>query len=173
MQRRLYSHISPAVRAKPSTVAYEFHILEQRTHKYHNNEFSLSQIFISRGLSQIFIRERRLLRISTFLRYPNWPHQWALIPDPRTIKFIIQGECLMHITCTTCIIRAVSFSQTYMKVGQTFSYLSISRDLEISQSQINYLLTLNKYTIIIKHDISSSFEQTTMNNCVRFLALQS
>lgn len=30
------------------TVAYEFHILEQRTHKYHNNEFSLSQIFISR-----------------------------------------------------------------------------------------------------------------------------
>lgn len=58
MQRRLYGHISPAVRAKPSTVAYEFHILEQRTHKYHNNEFSLSQIFISRGLSQIFMREK-------------------------------------------------------------------------------------------------------------------
>lgn len=48
MQRRLYGHISPAVGAILSTVAYEFHILEQRTHKYHNNEFSLSQIFISR-----------------------------------------------------------------------------------------------------------------------------
>lgn len=164
MQRRLYGHISPAVGAILSTVAYEFHILEQRTHKYHNDEFSLSQIFISR---------EKNLRISTFLRYPNWPLQWALIPDPRTIKFIIQGECLMHITCITCINHAVSFSQTYMRVGQTFTQLSISGDLEISQSQINYLFKLNKYTIIIKHDISSSSEQTTMNNCVRFLALQS
>lgn len=48
MQRRLNGNISPAVGAKPSTVAYKFHILEQMTHKYHKNEFSLSQIFISR-----------------------------------------------------------------------------------------------------------------------------
>lgn len=65
----------------------------------------------------------------------------------------------MHITCTTCIKPCSKlFSNVYESMVEV-SYLSNSGDLEISQSQINYLLKLNKYTIIIKHYISSSTEQ--------------
>lgn len=42
-----------------------------------------------------------------------------------------------------------------------------------SRSQINHLLKLNKYTIIIKHDILSSFEHMISSNFIQFLALQS